>query len=65
MLWVSAPSPDIVHAITDSLDSQFKRSFESYLQGLEESPVRSLRETMDFMQEHSDKELPPGKLSIR
>lgn len=43
-----------------SLNSQFKRTFESYINGLESSPVRTLEELMQFMRDNAEKEFPPG-----
>ncbi|KAI1736309.1 putative glutamyl-tRNA amidotransferase subunit A [Xylaria scruposa] len=43
------------------MDSQFQATLESYLQGLDESKVRTLAEMIQFMRDHADLEFPPGK----
>jgi len=47
--------------INECLDSQFKRTINSYLQDLEISKVRTLEELMQFMKDNPELELPPGK----
>ncbi len=42
------------------LDADFRSSLNNYLEDLETSEVRSLKELIDFNNAHSDLELPPG-----
>jgi amidase len=42
----------------------FKRNIETYLADLETSPVRTLKEMVEFNKKHADVELPPSKQII-
>ncbi len=53
--------PSSPHHLTNFPDSQFKKAFETYLSTLKTSKVRTLHETMQFMTEHADLELPPSQ----
>ena len=48
--------------ITDTLDSQFRKTIDSYLGNLTDSMVHNLEELMQFMRDNADKEMPPGTI---
>ncbi|KAI0857301.1 putative glutamyl-tRNA amidotransferase subunit A [Xylaria cubensis] len=47
------------------MDSQFQATLESYLQGLDESKVRTLPEMMQFLRDHADLEFPPESPNMK
>lgn len=42
-------------------DYHLKRNIEDYMSNLDTSEVRSLRELVDFINDHAKQELPPGE----
>lgn len=45
-------------------DADFRPLLNEYLEGLEESSVRSLKDIIEFNEAHADLELPPGKREL-
>lgn len=60
-LTISSAIEACIHPpLTDAVsEGHFKKDFEQYTSGLENSQVHTLVELVDFNRKHSEKELPP------